>query len=358
MTLKVALRPLSLPLNRFVDLFAAALAERGIETVEYGDDLASLVAADVAVLHWPDEFLGPARRRESLAKLARIRLARAAGTRLVWVAHNRAPHAGTAAHALVPRAFLGQLDGIVHLSQASRAAVREAWPVAGTTRELVTVHPAYPPLAPARPFRRPAPDRPVALLNFGMIKRYKGLGELVVAMDGLADAEARLVVTGMRHDDDIADALLAAAATRPDIEARITHAPLSDAEVEAAVDAADGVVLPYRDILNSGAALLALSRNRPVLVPAMGAMPELSAAVGPGWVHLYEPPLSAGALGRFARAVRAPRAAAPDLSRHTWPRLGDEVAAFLHGLCADRKAFPQRSTANFGRNSIKDNAPT
>jgi beta-1,4-mannosyltransferase len=40
--------------------------------------------------------------------------------------------------------------------------------------------------------------------------------------------------------------------------------------------AADLIALPYKEILNSGSAILALSFDRPILVPAAGALAELS----------------------------------------------------------------------------------
>src|SRR5690606_36127483 len=57
--------------------------------------------------------------------------------------------------------------------------------------------------------------------------------------------------------------------------------------------AADLVVLPYREILNSGTALLALSFDRPVLLPEAGAGDELTRRVGSEWVCTYEHELSA-----------------------------------------------------------------
>jgi len=36
---------------------------------------------------------------------------------------------------------------------------------------------------------------------------------------------------------------------------------------------ADAVVLPFRDILTSGSAILALSHGRPVIAPALGCLP-------------------------------------------------------------------------------------
>jgi hypothetical protein len=47
-------------------------------------------------------------------------------------------------------------------------------------------------------------------------------------------------------------------------------------------------VLPYKEILNSGSAILALSFDRPILVPALGTLTELRNRVGVDWVRIYE----------------------------------------------------------------------
>ncbi|TVR78970.1 MAG: hypothetical protein EA405_13695 [Rhodospirillales bacterium] len=58
--------------------------------------------------------------------------------------------------------------------------------------------------------------------------------------------------------------------------------------------AADVAVLPYTaaegymSFLNSGAALLGLSFDKPLLTPAMGSIIELSEMLGDDWVRTYE----------------------------------------------------------------------
>ena len=68
------------------------------------------------------------------------------------------------------------------------------------------------------------------------------------------------------------------------------------AEMQRFMRAADLIVLPYREILNSGSVMLALSFSRPVLVPAFGALSELHQAVGPDWIWLYEGELTSTTL--------------------------------------------------------------
>ena len=72
-------------------------------------------------------------------------------------------------------------------------------------------------------------------------------------------------------------------------------------------------MLPYRQVTNSGSAVLALSARRPILGPRMGSLPEVQQLVGEDWVRLYEGSLShthlAEAIG-WAAAPRRPRCSA------------------------------------------------
>src|SRR3546814_18874596 len=67
---------------------------------------------------------------------------------------------------------------------------------------------------------------------------------------------------------------------------------LSDAEIERLTEEADAVVLPYRDIVNSGSALLARSRFRPVIATRLGSLIEFQGSGGEGWLWLYDGPLT------------------------------------------------------------------
>jgi beta-1,4-mannosyltransferase len=121
----------------------------------------------------------------------------------------------------------------------------------------------------------------------------------------------------------------------PNIELDLRPEPLTDAELEAAVDGAHAVVLPYRRILNSGAALYAMSRNRMLLAPRQGSLPELQTAVGGQWVHLYDGDLTVAVLRTFVAAVRGGTdLATPDLSAFEWGSIAEKIRGLLRTLLA------------------------
>ena len=146
----------------------------------------------------------------------------------------------------------------------------------------------------------------------------------------LAD-DVILLVAGAPQPPSLADEVRAAAAGDPRIRLSLGHVP--DDKVQLYLRAADLVALPFRDITNSGSALLALGFDRPVLVPARGAMGELQALAGSEWVRTYEgeltPALLADAL-EWARAERSP--ASPPLEALDWSRIAEETLAFYRTL--------------------------
>ncbi|WP_210481737.1 glycosyltransferase [Naasia sp. SYSU D00948] len=155
----------------------------------------------------------------------------------------------------------------------------------------------------------------------GQVRRYKGVDRLIGAFSGTADEGLSLRIAGRPTSDDVAEQLRAAAAGDPRIS--LSLAFLSDSDLVAEVTEAELVVLPYREMHNSGGVLAALSLSTPVLVPDNEVNRRLADEVGPGWIHTFLPPLSATDLTGALAAVRAePPAGEPDLSRREWTEVG------------------------------------
>ena len=119
------------------------------------------------------------------------------------------------------------------------------------------------------------------LLYFGAIRRYKGVPALLEAFRN-SENDYELRVVGEVEDADLEQQVLNESSSTERISVQFGR--LSDADLDAELRSADGVVFPYTDMTNSGAALLALSRGLPVLAPAVPAMCELRAEVGTEWI--------------------------------------------------------------------------
>ncbi|UAY75969.1 glycosyltransferase [Pseudoxanthomonas sp. X-1] len=159
------------------------------------------------------------------------------------------------------------------------------------------------------------------LLHFGLIRPYKGVEGLLASMADLAEPDCSLRVVGNPASPQMR-ALVEAACTRdPRVSALLQY--VDDPTLAMEVSASELVVLPYRDMHNSGTLLLALSLARPVLVPRTPNNAAVADEVGPGWVFMYEGELDAQVIrSGLAQARATRRAPMPDLSRRAWSQAG------------------------------------
>lgn len=323
--------------NPYNALLADALTGAGAEVREFA--LRDLVRArpDIVHLHWPELlFLSTHRAWQARARVAAfarlIRRARRRGTRLIWTVHNDGAHeerSTPAVRAALDRMLARDVDAVFSLSAAGDAAARaRLGPAVPVFR---TRHGDY---RDAYPFRD---DRLAAraelgidadarlVVAVGQVRAYKNLERLVAVARALTDPRLRLVVAGAPDGPATADGVERAAAG--DSRIRLDLAHLDDARLTTWLAAADLVALPYRRILNSGAALLALSARRPVLVPALGAMPELATDLGPDWVRTYAGDLTPELLAAAVDWATTPRDDTPDLTAYGWRTIADETIA-------------------------------
>jgi len=98
------------------------------------------------------------------------------------------------------------------------------------------------------------------------------------------------------------------------------------------------VVLPYTEMHNSGAALMALSLDRPVLVPDNPVTRDLGTEVGDGWVLRYGGELTPERLlEAAAEAARLAPGDRPDLGSRDWHHAGAQhLAAYRRAVTLTR----------------------
>lgn len=290
-------------------------------------------APDGAHLQWPERTLNPASPVAAGKLVARLLLLcavlRVRGRRVLWTAHNAASH--DQRHPLLERVLWFGLDRLVTdvhaLAGAGRDEVVAAHPPLARRRWHVIPLGDYldqTSAAPSREEARAALDVPAdarVLSSFGMLRRYKGVDDLLDAFGRWPAPDAQLVVAG-RATPAEADDLHAAAGT--DDRVRLTTTYVDDKALLDIVIAADLVVLPYRAVLNSSSAFYALSAERPVLVPRTPTFVELSERVGYGWVRTYDGRVTAEVL---SKALQAPMpVGSPELGWCSWNSIADGIA--------------------------------
>jgi glycosyltransferase involved in cell wall biosynthesis len=112
----------------------------------------------------------------------------------------------------------------------------------------------------------------VMLLNFGYIRPYKGVTQLLDVFRDLPDLDASLFVVG-NAPGDLKDQVSSRAALDRRVTTKLHY--VEDDQLALYLSAADAVVLPYIDVLGSGALMTALSFGCPVIAPSIGAFNDM-----------------------------------------------------------------------------------
>jgi len=275
--------------DSYSDSFCAALNAAGACVVEGRYSIRWLLKhlrrADFVHFHWPSFHYGDRSALAAFAKsllfafmLIGIRLAR---VRLLWTAHNLYPHERSSppwVDSAVRKLVVALSDRVfVHGKTAGAIVQRE---LGVDARRLVPiVHGSFLDYYPMHASREEARRRlglplDARVLAFvGHCRRYKNVTGLVTAFQQHVD-DAWLVIAGNCPEP----------AYRAELEALIRAKPqrilrelryIVDADLQYFIRAADAVVLPFRDVLTSGSAILALSFGRPVVGPRLGNMVEV-----------------------------------------------------------------------------------
>jgi glycosyltransferase involved in cell wall biosynthesis len=224
---------------------------------------------------------------------------------LVLTAHDVLPREPRRGQLDAQRRLYERVDAVVVHSEHGRARLVERLGIA-PGKVHVIAHGAFEHLAHI-PGERPLPPAlaevqgPVVLC-FGLMRPYKGIDVLLEAWRDVTDAE--LWIVGMPRMD--IDALRASAPPSVRWVARF----VADDEIAAYFRRAQLVVLPYREIDQSGVLFTALAFGAPLLLSAVGGFPELAAR----GAAALAPPGDAAALASELRRLLADRAAREQLA--------------------------------------------
>ncbi len=249
-------------------------------------------------VHWTSPILqwaaGPFRAAIVLERFAEeLARYREGGGRLVWTVHNVLPHDSRHVWAEIQLArLLARHADLIHvMSDGTPELVRDYYEL-DPARVVVVPHSSYLGQYPDRVTRDAArgalglhPQERV-LIALGGIRPYKGLGTLLDVFDELLDDDPtlRLLVAGHPAPGGEVEKFMDRCREHPRVLGEFRHLP--DDRLQVWLRSADLAVLPYRQILNSGAFRLAETFGLPIVGPRAGA---LSGAEQDLHVRLFEP---------------------------------------------------------------------
>ncbi len=275
------MRILAFPKNKisYNECFYQAIEAHGVEVLEgvfSGGWLVSNVRpGDWLHIHWPSFSYSVKQGKTRLIVrffrfIALFVLARLKGARVMWTAHNLLPHDRAAIPWLdvLGRQFIIRIASVVLVhGREAAAALIERFPIA---TEKITLIPhghwiGYYPATVSRGEARTKLDiaeSAFVYLFIGLCKPYKNLDGLVRAFRAHAQGDI-LLIAGKFQDPAYHAEIVGLAGN--DSRIRIHAEFIPDAEMQTFLLACDVVVVPYREILTSGTAMLAMSFGRPVV---------------------------------------------------------------------------------------------
>jgi glycosyltransferase involved in cell wall biosynthesis len=193
----------------------------------------------------------------------------------------------------------------------------------------VIPHGVFAHLADVPPQPPPFPTEKPVVLCFGLMRPYKGIDVLLDAWRGIEDAE--LWIAGMPRMDITHLREIAP----PNV--RFVPRFITDSELPAYFQRADLVVLPYREIDQSGVLFTALAFGKPLLLSDVGGFPEVAATGAARIVPAGDPAALREALQELigdpaALAAMASRAREAAEGKYSWAMIARRTLDLYRSL--------------------------
>lgn len=331
--------------NPYNAMLYEELVRQGVDVREWSPKALFARGRCVWHLHWPESVLllpslNAATCRFALFFLL-VLMARCRGVQIAWTIHNVAPH--ETRYPILQRALyrtLGRLiSGCICLSNYALAEVQRTGLVQQNAITAVIPHGHYRSSYPDSPSgsdyrKRVGIDSCAIVIAFiGSIRPYKNVELLIEAFRTLRKdrEDIWLILAGEPMSTELGDHVKNLCAGDDHIVAELRFA--SSAEIAEILSASDLITLPFSEITSSGSAVLALSFNRPVLVPAFEPLRELADSAGPGWVFFYQGAFKAACLNAaLVELKRTPRTKICPLHKLNWDNIAAATKQFYEDL--------------------------
>jgi beta-1,4-mannosyltransferase len=301
----------------------------------------------VVHLHWLNQVLAKAQNSHQADDAVGrhtelLDLLKARGARLVWTVHNALPHDThlETQEVRLRREVIDRVD-LIHVMSPLTPQLVSPWYTLPPELTYQCDHPGYHGVYPDWITRTDArrrlriPDDAVALLLTGALKPYKGLSEILDAVDVAnrhRSGSVVLLVAGKPDDAAETREFIARAAAHPAV--RLLPGQIPEADIQVLMRACDVVAMPYRRSLNSGVLALALTYGRPVLLPSnSGSVP----LVDDGAALIYDPDSPGGLADAVQRCLALDLEVAGRAAALAGKRI--DRATVIHRFAADLRRW-------------------
>jgi glycosyltransferase involved in cell wall biosynthesis len=284
-------------------------------------------APDVVLMKYWTPFMAPC--LGTIARVAR----RNRHTKFLVQLDNVVPHERRWYDRLLTRYFVGSMDGFIYMSEQVGRELAEF-----DTRKprLYSPHPMFDhfgePLSKEEACRRLGLNPEVDyVMFFGLVRDYKGLDILLDAWKIMKERGTaygrRLIVAGEFYTDE--------ARYRQQIDesgladdAILHDWFIADSDVRLYFSLADLLVLPYKSATQSGVTQIAYHFEVPMVVTAVGGLPEIVPDGTVGYVADITPESIASAIEKFytgGNAARLRESFTTEKQRFSWDATADRI---------------------------------
>ena len=275
----------------YIDSFYSSISAKGFKVVK-GDTsgswlLKNVRRSDVIHLHWPsfmyevDDYSIINQLRSFSRFVMILTIMRLKTNKIFWTAHNLLPHTRSiipAIDVLARHLVIAVSSKIFIHGEKAKAVLLNRFPNARA--KCVTIpfgnwinqYQPYKTKEIAREYLNLPKDSFIYLL-FGQCKPYKNIKYLIEVFRKNADKNDYLLIAGSFSNKSYLSTIKEVAGD--DIRIRIDAKFIPDNEVSSYLCASDAMCMPYKEILTSGTAMLAISFGKPVLSINRGFLSDI-----------------------------------------------------------------------------------
>lgn len=295
--------------------------------------------ADILHLHWLHKYFAAPNAPNALFRLVKflsgIVILRLMGVKIVWTAHNLKNHEN-----LYPRldrictSVVARLThGIIAHCEAAKCEIATTLHLRNKDKIFVVPHGNYTGYYENKIDRSEArktldiPNSSLVFLFLGSIRPYKGVFELIEAFKQLQRDKVQLVIAGESLNDELAEQISQKTEGHDNI--KFLQGFIPEDQIQVYMNACDVVVFPYKDVLTSGAVVLAMSFGKTCIGPRRGCIGEILDNSG---AFLYDPDIEEGLFQAMNRAMHnsADLGRMGEYNQHladqwSWDRIADKT---------------------------------
>ncbi|MDC9514542.1 glycosyltransferase [Pseudoalteromonas sp. CST5] len=277
---------------------------KGADVSEFSFSEALKLNYDVIHIHWPEWYLNSNFLIKaffySFTLIFVLSYAKLFGKKIIWTVHNLKPH--KVKYKVLNRVFwklyIPLVDGIVSLSNTNEIVATEHFALPKKIKKTVVYHGLYSKIYENESSKYEARNKlgicedKRVFLFLGQIKKYKNLTELINVFNESDKLKNDvLLIAGKFESESYYQEVLTLKGSNENII--IYNKFIEDSDLQYFFNASDLSILPFKEIFNSGSALLSITFNTPVILPESNNFLEYGELFNKSIIHTYKNKITA-----------------------------------------------------------------